>query len=159
MQWIYRKKRNDQEHHEKVSFFHLANFECFFLFVLFLENVLFNSHVVSLTHAGKRSNSRSQMFSKTGVLKNFAIFTGKNLCSVEKVFLKNSQNSQENNCTGISYFSKGAGLRPATLLKKTLCAQVFSCKFCEIFKSTFFIEHMVAAASFRLKSLSFCVFL
>ena len=93
MQWIYRKKRNDQEHHEKVSFFHLANFECFFLFVLFLENVLFNSHVVSLTHAGKRSNSRSQMFSKTGVLKNFAIFTGKNLCSVEKVFLKNSQNS------------------------------------------------------------------
>ena len=49
--------------------------------------------VMLLAHVGKRSNSRSQMFSKTGVLKNFAIFTGKNLCSVEKVFLKNSQNS------------------------------------------------------------------
>ena len=36
--------------------------------------------VMLLAHVGKRSNSRSQMFSKTGVLKNFAIFTGKNLC-------------------------------------------------------------------------------
>ena len=33
-----------------------------------------------LAHVGNRSNRRSQMFSKTGVLKNFAIFTGKNLC-------------------------------------------------------------------------------
>ena len=62
-----------------------------------------------VAHVGKRSNGRSQMFSKTGVLKNFAIFTGKKLCSVEKVFLKNSQNSWESNCTGIPYFSKGAG--------------------------------------------------
>ena len=36
--------------------------------------------VMLLAHVGKRSNSRSQMFSKTGVLKNLAIFTGKNLC-------------------------------------------------------------------------------
>ena len=28
-------------------------------------------------HVGKRSNSRSQMFFKTGVLNNFAIFTEK----------------------------------------------------------------------------------
>ena len=33
-----------------------------------------------LAHVGKRSNSRSQMFSKTGILKIFAIYTGKNLC-------------------------------------------------------------------------------
>ena len=49
--------------------------------------------VMLLAHVGKRSNSRSQMLSKTGVLKIFAIFTGKKLCSVEKVFLRNSQNS------------------------------------------------------------------
>ena len=33
--------------------------------------------VTLLAHVGKRSNSRSQMFSRAGVLKNFAIFTGK----------------------------------------------------------------------------------
>ena len=37
------------------------------------------SLVMLLAHVEKRSNSRSQMFSKTGVLKNFARFTGKNL--------------------------------------------------------------------------------
>ena len=31
-------------------------------------------------HAGKRLNSGSQMFFKTVVLKEFAIFTGKRLC-------------------------------------------------------------------------------
>ena len=36
--------------------------------------------VMLLAHAGKGSNSRSRMFSKTGALKNFAIFKGKNLC-------------------------------------------------------------------------------
>ena len=54
----------------------------------------------------------------------------------EKVFLEISQNSQENNCASL-FFNKVAGLRPATLLKKTL-AKMFSCEFCEIFKNTFF---------------------
>ena len=35
--------------------------------------------VMLLASVGERSNSRSQMFSKTGVLENFAIFAGKNL--------------------------------------------------------------------------------
>ena len=42
---------------------------------------------------------------------------------------------------GCSFFNKIAELRPATLLKKTL-AQVFSCEFCEISKTSFFIEHL-----------------
>ena len=56
---------------------------------------------------------------------------------LKKVFLKISQNSQENTC---------ARVRAATLLKKTV-AQVFSCEFCEIFKSTFFTEYIWAPAS------------
>ena len=36
--------------------------------------------VMLLIHEGKCLNSRSQMFFKTGVLKNFTIFTGKHLC-------------------------------------------------------------------------------
>ena len=43
MQWRYREKRNDQEHHENVIFFHLAKF--WMVFFCSLENVLFNSHV------------------------------------------------------------------------------------------------------------------
>ena len=39
-----------------------------------------------------------------------------------------------------------AGLRPETLLKKETLAQVFSCEFCEIFKNTFFKEHLRTTA-------------
>ena len=92
MQWRYRQKRNDKEHHENVSFFHI-NFQCFFFVFEEMSSSIPMFLVMLLAHVGKRSNSCSQMFSKTGVLKNFAIFTGKNLCSVEKVFLKNSHNS------------------------------------------------------------------
>ena len=51
-------------------------------------------------------------------------------CSVKKVFLEISQNSQENTRATDS-FNKVAGLRPATSLKKSP-AQVFSYEFCEI---------------------------
>ena len=64
---------------------------------------------------------------KKGVLRNFAKFTGKHLC--QRLF-----------------FDKVAGLRPATLLKKSL-AQVFSYEFCEISKNTFFTEHLRTTAS------------
>ena len=45
-----------------------------------------------------------------------------------------------------SLFYKDAGLCPATLLKMT-SAQVFSCKFREIFKKIFFTEHLWTTAS------------
>ena len=65
---------------------------------------------------------------KIGVLKNFAKLTGKHLCQ--------------------SLFFNKAG-RPATSLKKRL---VFSCEFCEIFKYTFFTEHLRTTASERRKN-------
>ena len=37
--------------------------------------------------------------------------------------------------------------KPATLLKKEIMAQMFSCEFCEIFKNTFFTEHLRRSAS------------
>ena len=44
MQWRHREKRNDHEHHENPSFFHLAKFWMFFFFVcvcvLFLRKYL-----------------------------------------------------------------------------------------------------------------------
>ena len=88
MQWRNRQKWNDQEHHVKASFFHLADKKCLLHFLLlvmfcfFLKKCLL--HILLLVmlfaHVVKRSNSRSQIFFKTGVLKNFAILIGKHLC-------------------------------------------------------------------------------
>ena len=39
------------------------------------------------------------------------------------------------------FFNKVTGWRPETSLKKEIPTHVFSCKFCEIFKSTFLTEH------------------
>ena len=55
-------------------------------------------------------------------------------CSLKKVFLKISQNSQENICARFSYLLK---------LQKAL-TQVFPWEFCEIFKKLLFTEHFRA---------------
>ena len=58
--------------------------ECFFviiiIFFLLRKCPLHMLLVMFFIHLGKLSNSRSQMFFKAGVLKNFAIFAGKRLC-------------------------------------------------------------------------------
>ena len=54
---------------------------------------------ISLTFAILFRSSRSQMFFKLGVLKNFAIFSGKHLC-------------------WNPFFNEVAGLKPETSLKK-----------------------------------------
>ena len=66
-------------------------------------------------------------------------------CSVKKVFLEISQNSQENVCARVSFLIKlhASGLQ--ILVKKRL-AQVFSCEFCEISKNTFSEEHLWVTA-------------
>ena len=40
------------------------------------------------------------------------------------------------------FFIKVAGFKPENLLRKKTLAQVFSCKFYNIFKNTFFTEHL-----------------
>ena len=56
-------------------------------------------------------------------------------CSIKKLFLKISQNSQENSSAR------------ALLIKREALTQVLSCEFCKIFKNTFFTEHLRATAS------------
>ena len=58
--------------------------------------------------------------------------------SVKKMLLKISQNSQE--CWSV-FLNKVACLRLATLLKGRVQYK-FLCELCEIFKNTFFIEHL-----------------
>ena len=64
-------------------------------------------------------------------------------CSVEKVFLGISRNSQETTCASL-FFNNVAGLRPkaCNFIKKETLAQVFSCEFYEISNNTFFTEHL-----------------
>ena len=47
-------------------------------------------------------------------------------------------------------------LRPATLFKKEILVQGFSCEFCKTFKSTFFTEHLRATASKNSCTFEFC---
>ena len=60
------------------------------------------------------------------------------MCSVKKVFLEISQNLQENTSARVSFF-----------IKKETLAQVFSWEFCENSNNTFFTEHPMVTASFR----------
>ena len=57
-------------------------------------------------------------------------------CSVKKVFLKISQNSQENTCARV--LNKGNFIKKETQ---------FFCEFCEISKNTFFTERLWMTAS------------
>ena len=83
-------------------------------------------------------SSRLDVFCKKGVLVNFAKLTGIHLCQ------------------GL-FFNKVAGLRPeaCNFIKKKTLTQMYSCEFCEIYKNTFFTEHVQPTASEKLKILKF----
>ena len=102
----------------------------FFMFCfVFGENVFFTSYVAyyvilscgetfKLTRKVKLSEAAVQMFFKM-------------------LFLKISQYCQKNTCLG-SLFKNVAGLKACIFIKKEIPTQVFSCKYCEIFKNNFF---------------------
>ena len=84
-------------------------------------------------------------------------------CSVKKVFLKNSQNSQENICVRVSFliklqasdlfFNKVAGLKPATLLKKRLWHRCFLMNFEKFLRKLFLKEHWLLTLKFTITNL------
>ena len=90
-------------------------------------------------------------------------------CFVKKVFLKISQNSQENTCVRVFLiklqqacnFIKKEILTQVfsccNFIKKEILAQVFSCEFYEIFKNTFFIEHLWWLLLKKEEKLFFCI--
>ena len=62
------------------------------------------------------------------------------------MFLKISQNSQENASPRVSFLIKMQA-KAVNFTKNETLAQVFSREFCEIFKNTFVTEHLRATAS------------
>ena len=121
MHWRNREKRNDQEHREKASFFS-SNWVLDFFFLLLRKWPLHMFLVMLFIHVGKRLSSSSHIIFKTGVLKNFAIFTRKRLCW--SLFLIKLQD-----------------WRLVFSLKET-STQVFSYEYCKIFKNSFFMENL-----------------
>ena len=67
-------------------------------------------------------------------------------CSVKKVFLEISQNSQKNTCARVSFLIK-LQTEACNFIKKATLGQVFSLEFCEIFKNTFSYRTPQVAAS------------
>ena len=104
----------------------------------------------------KIGSSPPELFYNKEILKILVKFVGEHLCqillfhkvtgseavtwrcSLKKVFLKTQQKSQKNICAG----DLSCKPQACNLFKKETLAQVFSCKFWEIFKSTFFIDHL-----------------
>ena len=69
------------------------------------------------------SSSRSEVFCKKGVLRNFVKFTGKHLCQS-------------------LFFNKVTGLRPASLLEKRLCHRCFPVNFAKFLRTSFLAEQL-----------------
>ena len=65
---------------------------------------------------------------------------------IKKAFLELSQNSQENTCASVFFLMK-LQAKACNFIKKETLAQVFSCKFREISKNTFFHKTPLVAAS------------
>ena len=61
-------------------------------------------------------------------------------CSVRNVFLKISQNSQENTCARVPLLIKKP--QACNFIETETVAQVFSCEFCKISKNTFLTEDL-----------------
>ena len=62
-------------------------------------------------------------------------------CSVKKLFLEISQNSQENTCARVSFLIK-LQAAPATLLKKRLWHRCFPVNFAKFLRTPFLTEHL-----------------
>ena len=62
-------------------------------------------------------------------------------CSVKKVFLGISQNSQENICARVSFLIK-LQARPLALLKKRLWQMCFTVNFAKFLRTPFLAEHL-----------------
>ena len=92
----------------------------------------------------KSTNSHSlstftSCVSKRGGIKNLEAVVRR--CSVKKLFLEISQNSQENTCVRVSFLIK-LQATPATLLKKRLWQRCFPVNFAKFLRTPFLKEHL-----------------
>ena len=89
--------------------------------LLFLR--LGNFYVIYERNLSKFRSSRPEVFCKRAVLGNFAKFTGKHQCHS-------------------LFFNKVAGIRPATLLKRSRWYRCFPINFAKFLRAPFLTEHL-----------------
>ena len=129
------------------------------------DSLIDNLHVQFLSNMDCRSSHRRSFIEKQ-VLIIFVKLTGKSFCrshfsnrvarsNLLYVFLKISQNLQDNTCVRASFLVK-LQASACNFTKKETLAQVLSCKFCEFFKNTFFTENLLenALSLYRKRSLA-----
>ena len=66
--------------------------------------------------------------------------------------LRNSQNSQENNCASVSFLIN-RGLKPVTLLKKRLWHWCFPVNFAKLLRTHYFTKHLWATVYMKRSTL------
>ena len=85
-------------------------------------------------------------FGKKDVFPNFTKFTGKHLCwsifliKLQALFLFSKRNNQ--NTKGFLDDFKRVEVKACNFIQKETQSQVLPCKICDIFKNTFFTEHL-----------------
>ena len=72
-------------------------------------------------------------------------------CYAKKLFLKISQNSQENNCARVSFLIR-LQASACSFIKKETLTEVFSCEYCKTSKNIFFNTTPLVAASLILNA-------
>ena len=72
------------------------------------------------------------------------------MCQIEQS--KNISRRSSINKTVDKNFKKFTGKQVCIFIKKETLTQVFSCKFCSVFKKTFFAEHLREAGSYKEQS-------
>ena len=127
VKWRKREKRTDKEHHEKASFFNIAEFSIGFCFVLFLRKHLL--HFLCCLFIQKKVQVK---ISEAAVRR----------CSSKQVFLKISQCSQKTPVFE-SLFNKAGALKACIFIKKEIPTQLSSCEYYEIFKNSFLVQHFL----------------
>ena len=122
-------------YHKKTLLWYLYLSKAFSTFFsLDLFSIIFDSFIQgTFVKKGSASNNTNRYsFSNTSDAEAVVL-----RCPVKKVFLKISQNSQENTCARVSLLIKLQAW-DSNLIK----TRMFFCEFCKIFKNTFFTEHL-----------------
>ena len=103
------------------------------------------THPFMITAGVRLLHFEKILITESGARRSLNIRSRHRGCSVKKVFLEISQNSQENPCAKDHFLIKlqALGLRPATLFKRVSGTGTF----CEISKNIVFTEHLWTTVS------------
>ena len=113
--------------------------------IFFLHSLFLRRHIRSMLFESAQCKKQFQLprhkvysIGQTNNIVKHSSDAATQRCSIKKyVFLKISQNSQENTCVRVSFFNKKCRLRPAALLKKRPWHSCLPVKFAKYLRTHF----------------------